>query len=205
MPKVTALFWDVGGVILSNGWDRDTRRAMARAFRLDEEDFENRHELVAGRFETGRMSLDRYLERTIFYAPRAFTPQDVTQYILAQSRALAGSLDLLARLAATRQYLLATLNNESRELNLHRIEKFGLRKYFSVFFSSCFLGVQKPDDDIYRLALEMTQRSPEETVFIDDRSLNVECARHCGMNAIQFHEAAQLERDLRGMGVVGIP
>ncbi len=205
MSKLTALFWDVGGVILSNGWDRDTRRAMVRTFQINEEEFEGRHELVVGRFETGRMPLDRYLERTIFYAPRAFTPDDVKQFMFAQSHAQPASLDLLARLAASGQYLLATLNNESRELNLFRIEKFGLRKYFNVFFSSCFLGVQKPEEEIFRLALEMTQRQPEEAIFIDDRALNVECARHCGLEALQFHQAEQLEQDLRALGVSAHP
>ncbi len=201
MVKVTALFWDVGGVILSNGWDRQQRRAMVERFQLDEAEFEERHELVASRFETGRMTLDHYLERAIFYNPRPFTPRDVREFIFAQSQPYLQTLRFLARLAATRQYLLATLNNESRELNLYRIAKFDLRKYFSIFFSSCFLGVQKPDEDIFRLALEMTQRRADEVIFIDDRQLNVECARNYGLLAIQFHHVEQLEKDLQALGV----
>ena len=201
MPKVTALFWDVGGVVLSNGWDRAARQAVTRQFGLDEAEFESRHELVVSRFETGRMSLDTYLARTVFYAPRAFSPEQVRQFMFAQSQPKPATLKFLAKLAGAGRYLLATLNNESRELNQYRIETFHLRKYFTVFFSSCFLGAQKPDEEIFRLALEMTQRRPDEVVFIDDRSLNVECARHCGLCGIQFQSVEQLEQELRRLGV----
>ncbi len=119
----------------------------------------------------------------------------------AQSEALPDSLALIARLAQARKVFLATLNNESRELNLHRIEKFGLRNYFSVFFSSCYLGVSKPHPEIYRLALDLSQRQPEECVFIDDRSLNLECARRLGLHTIQFLNAEQLESDLHTLGL----
>ncbi len=201
MAKITTLFCDVGGVILTNGWDRDERRRLAKKFGLDWDDFEDRHELVVSRFETGKMTLERYLERTIFYCPRSFKPEDVREFMFAQSEALPGTLDLLARLAQTGKYFLATLNNESRELNHSRIERFGLKKYFSAFFSSCFLGVKKPDEEIFRLALDLTQRSAAETVFIDDRDLNVHCARQAGLNAIRFESAEQIERELRALGV----
>ena len=119
----------------------------------------------------------------------------------AQSEALPGSLDVLGRLAKAGSVLLATLNNESRELNLYRIEKFGLRRYFSVFFSSCFLGVSKPHAEIYRRALDLSQRQPEECVFIDDRPLNLEGARRLGLHTLQFQNAGQMESDLRDLGV----
>jgi putative hydrolase of the HAD superfamily len=119
----------------------------------------------------------------------------------AQSEALPDSIALIGRLAQARKVFLATLNNESRELNLHRIEKFGLRSYFSAFFSSCYLGVSKPHPQIYRMALDISQRQPEECVFIDDRSLNLECARRLGIHTIQFLNAGQMESDLRTLGV----
>ena len=106
----------------------------------------------------------------------------------------------MGRIAQARQVFLATLNNESRELNLHRIEKFGLRNYFSVFFSSCYLGVSKPHPQIYQLALDLSQQPPQECVFIDDRSLNLECARRLGLHTIQFLNAEQMESDLRSLG-----
>lgn len=201
MAKITALFWDVGGVLLSNGWDHTARRRAVEKFKLDGEDFEDRHDLVISRFETGHLTLERYLERTIFYRSRNFSKEDFRDFMFAQSQAVEGSLDLVARLAHSGKYLLATLNNESRELNLHRIERFGLRKDFKVFFSSCFLGVKKPDDEIFRLALDLSQRAPEECIFIDDRALNLECAGRSGLHTLHFKNAAKLENDLRAAGL----
>jgi putative hydrolase of the HAD superfamily len=201
MAKIAALFWDVGGVLLTNGWDRRARESMARQFKLDWEDFEDRHELVVGRFETGRLSLDRYLERTIFCRPRDFGKDDFKACMFAQSKPVEGSLEIVARLARSGRYLLGTLNNESREINLYRIEHFGLRQYFSVFMSSCFLGVKKPEDEIFRLALDLSQHTPEECLFIDDRELNLECAARLGLQTVHFRNAAQLDRDLHSAGI----
>jgi putative hydrolase of the HAD superfamily len=202
MAKISALFWDVGGVLLSNGWDKPSRRKAVEKFGLDWEEFEDRHELVVTAFETGQIGLKEYLERTVFYRPRAFTQQDFKDFLFSLSEPCSESLDILARLAQSKVYLLAALNNESLDLNLYRINRFGLRNYFDVFFSSCFLGVKKPDEAIYRLALQITQRPPEECLFIDDRALNLECARNCvGMRTIHFHDPAQLQRELQELGI----
>lgn len=201
MPKIAAVFSDVGGVLLTNGWDRGARRSLVEQFGLDGEDFEDRHELVVTAFETGALDLDHYLQRTIFYRPHTFSRQDVKDFMFAQSQPFPESLGVMARLAQTHKYLLATLNNESRELNLYRIERFGLRSWFTAFFSSCFLGVKKPDEAIYKIAVEITQQVPEECVFIDDRGLNLESPHRLGMRTIQFQDAAQLERELRNAGV----
>lgn len=201
MAKITALFWDVGGVLLTNGWDRPARRRAVENFKLDWDGFEDRHELMVTRFETGRLTLDRYLDRTVFYCSRDFSKDEFREFMFAQSQPIEETLDLSGRLARAGQYLLATLNNESRELNLYRIEHFGLRKHFSLFISSCFLGVKKPDDEMFRLALDLSQRQPEECVFIDDRELNLECAGRSGLRTLRFHSAVQLESELRDAGV----
>lgn len=201
MAEVTALFFDVGGVLLSNGWDRAERTAASEKFKLDWKEFEDRHELVLHAFETGEMGLDEYLDRVIFYCPRSFSREEFANYIRAQSKELPGTMDVLRRLAATKMYLLCTLNNESRDMNAYRIQKFGLRRYFDVFLSSCYLGVRKPDEAIYRRALDITQRKGEECLFIDDRALNLECAAELGMRTIQFKDAAQLERELKGLNI----
>jgi putative hydrolase of the HAD superfamily len=198
---ITAIFSDVGGVLATNGWDRHSRHELAQQFKLDWDEFEDRHELVVTAFETGRLALDAYLDRTIFYRPREFTRDAIKSFMFEQSQPDESSMALLARLAATRKYFLATLNNESRELNLYRIERFALKKYFAVFFSSCFLGMKKPDEEIYIKALEISQRQGEECVFIDDRALNLDAPKRLGMQTIQFQNAAQLERDLRALGV----
>jgi putative hydrolase of the HAD superfamily len=196
-----ALFFDVGGVLLTNGWDRGARRRAAQHFNLDWEEFEDRHELVVSAFEKGQLGLEGYLERSVFYKPRSFTREAFKEFMFAQSQPFPDTLAVIQRLADSRKYLLGTLNNESVELNLYRIDRFNLRDYFDVFFSSCFLGVKKPDEAIYRLALQMTQCPPEEFVFIDDRPLNLECARALGIRTLQFQNASQLEQDLRQLGV----
>ncbi len=202
MDKISALFWDVGGVLLSNGWDEPSRRKAVEKFNLEREEFEDRHELVVTAFETGQIGLKEYLERTVFYRPRTFSQQDFKDYLFSLSQPCAETLAVLERLAQSKKYLLATLNNESLDLNQYRIERFGLRKYFNIFFSSCFLGVKKPDEAIYRLALQITQLPREECLFIDDRALNLECARNCvGMRTIYFQDPAQLQRELRELGI----
>ena len=201
MGEVTALFWDVGGVILSNGWDRAARAEAAKKFGLDWEDFQDRHELASPAFETGQITLDTYLQRTVFYRKRAFTREEFVAFMFAQSQEFPESRAILSALAQTRKYFLATINNEPRELNVRRIEQFNLRRDFEAFFSSCFVHIRKPDEAIYRLALEVTQRRPEECLFIDDRALNLECARQMGMRTIHFENAAQLRQDLQANGV----
>jgi putative hydrolase of the HAD superfamily len=181
--------------------DHGERARLVEHFGLEAGDFEDRHHMLSAAVDAGQLDLDQYLDRTIFYRPRSFSKQAVRDFICAQSETLPGSLDLMARVAQARKVFMATLNNESRELNLHRIEKFELRKYFSVFFSSCYLGVSKPNAQIYRLALDISQRQPEECVFIDDRPLNLECARRLGLHTIQFLNAGQLENDLRNLGL----
>jgi putative hydrolase of the HAD superfamily len=202
MSDVTALFWDVGGVILTNGWDRRSRAAAAKKFGIDWEEFEDRHDLAFPAFETGRITLDTYLQRTIFYRNRSFTREEFSDFISAQSAELPDSRAVLSDVAATGKYLLATINNEPLEINERRIREFNLRREFKAFFSSCYLGVRKPDEGIYKLALEVTQRDPEESLFIDDRELNLECAKQLGMRTIHFQTAAQLRQELAANGVL---
>jgi putative hydrolase of the HAD superfamily len=202
MAKINTLFWDNGGVILTNGWDRNSRRAVVEKFKLDWADFEDRHELMLNAFETGRATIDEYLRRTVFYRERPFTPDDFKKFMFEQSQPFPESLEFLGKLAQTRAYLMASLNNESREINEYRIRTFHLRDYFQAFFSSCYLGVRKPEEQIYRLALEIAQREPEECILIDDRGLNLECAREIGMHTIQFKNVDQLRQDLVQQGIV---
>jgi putative hydrolase of the HAD superfamily len=201
MPDIKVLLFDVGGVLLTNGWDRDARRLACERFGLDWEDFQDRHEFVARAFEIGKLTITEYLRRTVFYRSRPFTEAEFVDFMKAQSEAMPDSLALLADLAASGEYVLATLNNESRELNDHRIETFGLREYFSVFMSSCYLGMKKPEEDIYRVAVDITQHRPEQCLFIDDRQLNLECAERAGIQSVHFKNADQLRTSLRELGV----
>jgi putative hydrolase of the HAD superfamily len=201
MAKAKVLFWDNGGVILTNGWDRGSRHKAVETFNLDWADFEDRHELMLNAFECGQASLDEYLRRTVFYRERAFTSEEFKQFMFEQSQPYPEPLAFLGQLAKSKRYILAALNNESLEINEYRIQKFHLRDYFEAFFSSCYLGVRKPNRGIYSLALKITHRDPEECVLIDDRGLNLECAREMGMHTIQFAELSQLKRDLASLGV----
>jgi putative hydrolase of the HAD superfamily len=201
MAGIEMLFWDNGGVILSNGWDRRSRRKAVEHFHLDWEDFADRHELMLNAFETGEATLEQYLQRTVFYRPRPFTIEEFKSFMFEQSQPFPESLDFLAQLARGRRCSMAALNNESREINEYRINQFRLRDYFESFFSSCYLGLRKPDAEIYRRVLAITQRKPETCVMIDDRDLNLECARELGMQTIQFQNVAQLRRDLARLGI----
>lgn len=201
VAEITTLFCDIGGVVLTNGWDRHARRNCVESFGLDWEEFADRHEFVAHDFEVGRIDLEQYLLRTVFYRERPFPTSKFVAAMKAESQPLEGTLDLLADVA-TSGCLMVTLNNESLELNEHRINAFGLRNYFSAFLSSCYLGVKKPEPEIYRLALQITQRRGDECLFIDDRSLNLECARDEGLDGLQFTGADQLRRQLHDVGLL---
>ncbi|MFP4438321.1 MAG: HAD family hydrolase [Chloroflexaceae bacterium] len=201
MGAVTTLFFDLGGVCLSNGWDREQRRVITDNFGLNYDTFDRRHRQVVDTLERGQLTLHEYLQWTMFYEARPFTIDEVTSEILALSTPFPETLELVTALRKTNTYLLATINNESRELNEYRIRQFNLRSLFTAFFSSCYFGMLKPQPDHYRRALEITQRSVEECLYIDDRPMNVEVARILGMHAIQFIDAGQLETDLRAAGV----
>ncbi len=201
MPNVEALFWDNGGVVLTNGWDRGARKRAVEKFHLDWEDFADRHELMLDAFETGQATLDQYLQRTVFYRQREFTPEAFKAFMFEQSQPFPEALQFLGEIAASRKFTMAALNNESKEINEYRISQFKLRDYFEVFFSSCYLGVRKPDIKIYQRVLEITQREPSKCVMIDDRELNLECARELGLQTIQVKNLAQMKADLARMGV----
>jgi putative hydrolase of the HAD superfamily len=201
VPEIHAIFWDVGGVLLTNAWDHTERMAALEHFRLDEEEFHSRHEMVVSSFERGKITLDEYLDRTVFYRNRSFTRDEFRDYMFSLSRPMLEDLAFARALAESGKYFMATINNESRELNLHRIEKYGLREIFRLFVSSCFVGLRKPESGIYRLAIEITQINPEECCFIDDRALNLECAAKLGMRTIQMQTLDQLRSELANLGV----
>jgi len=201
LPAIRALFWDVGGVLLTNAWDRVQRLAALEHFHLDEEEFHDRHEMVVSSFERGKITLDEYLDRTVFYRARPFTRDEFREFMFSLSQPIPEVIAFAQTLADSGRYFLGTINNESRELNYYRIEKCGLRKIFRLFVSSCFVGFRKPERDIYRLALELTQIPAAGCCFIDDRQLNLECAVKLGMHAIEMRGVRALREDLAKLGV----
>jgi len=201
LPQIRAIFWDVGGVLMTNAWDHTQRMAAMEHFRLDEEEFHDRHEMLVSSFERGKITLEEYLDRTIFYRTRSFTRSAFREYMFSLSQPFPEVLEFARALTGSGKYFMGTINNESRELNLDRIAKCGLREIFQVFVSSCFVGLRKPESDIYRLALEITQIAPEDSCFIDDRALNLESAAKMGMATIRMQTIEQLQSDLGKLGV----
>ncbi len=201
MRELTTLFWDIGGVNLTNGWDRASRREAAELFHMDWEDFQDRHDLSFPAFETGAITLDQYLDRTVFCRPQRFTREEFTAFMFAQSREYPETRAILVNVAKSGRYLLAAINNEPRELNEYRIEVFQLRRDFSLFFSSCYVGLRKPDEALYRLALEVTQRPAEQCLLIDDRPLNLENPQKLGMQTVHYQNPAQLRAELERNGI----
>jgi putative hydrolase of the HAD superfamily len=203
LSAIRAIYWDVGGVLLTNAWDHNERQDALEHFHLrkEEKEFQARHELVVSSFERGKLTLDEYLNHTVFYRDRPYTPAEFRDYMFSLSKPKADVLDFARSLAESGRYFMGTINNESRELNLYRIDKFKLRGIFRLFVSSCFVGLRKPEDGIYRLALEITQIEPTNCCFIDDRGANLEPAAALGMHTIQMQNPEQLRSELEEMGV----
>ena len=193
--SITHVFFDIGGVLGTNGWDREQRLRAIQRFDLDPE-FECRHEELAGDWENGRLTLAEYLESAVFFTPRPFTPGEFTAFMFAQSEPYVDTIAVARRVAARGDTVLMTLNNESEELNLHRIRTFGLRDIFSAFFSSCWLGVRKPSRPIFERALNIAQVAADDVLFVDDREQNLVPARALGFNTHHYTGAALLEREL---------
>jgi putative hydrolase of the HAD superfamily len=168
---------------------------------LDFAEFEARHALANPGWERGEMSLEEYLEQTIFYSERKFSLKEFEDFIYAQSQALPESLEFVRKVARSGRYLMAAINNEAAEINAYRIQQFGLRDIFAAFFSSCYVGMRKPDVGIYQMALRVMQRGGDECIFVDDRPENVKGAVSAGLNGIQFQNVAQLSAEFKGLGL----
>lgn len=201
--NIDLVLFDIGGVLGSNGWDREQRAQATAHFGLDAEDFQSRHEETIGDLESGRITLDEYLDVTIFCAKRAFTREEFKAFMFAQSEPWPESVAVARDVASRGGVRMATLNNESAELNVYRIAAFGLRSVFPTFFSSCWMGVRKPTQAIYTRVLGMTQADPARTVFIDDREQNLGPAHALGVTTVLFRGAAKLRAELGGLGLLG--
>ena len=181
------ILFDVGGVMLTNGWDHKERKVVIEQFNLDREAFEARHEKPNDAWERDTITISEYLKETVFYEPRSFTEADFLEAMKAVSVPIpATAIPVLKDLAATGKYLIGTLNNESRYLHEYRMAKYGITPYLDLQLCSAYLGMRKPDADIYRRAIDIVGRPASRILFIDDRAGNAEAARSAGMTAIQF-------------------
>lgn len=194
------VLFDLGGVVLTNGWDHVSRGRAAAAFALDE-GFEARHAAHAVDLDTARLTLDAYLDRVVFDRPRPFTREAFVAFMQAESQPYPETLAVLDKVVATRRYAVFAVNNESRELNAHRIATFGLARRFHGFLSSCYLGIAKPDPLIYERVLEILHAPAGCCAFVDDRPVNVAPANALGMRTIHHTSADSTREALRAAGV----
>lgn len=201
MSSIKTIFFDIGGVCLTNGWDHISREKSTKHFSLDYEELEKRHMKVFKQFEKGQITIDEYLNTILFYEKREFTKQDYIDFMYSQSEPIDSTLQILEKLKARNEYKIASINNESRELNNYRIKKFNLDKYFNCFFSSCYLGTRKPEPEIFKKALNVSHTEQSESLFIDDREENYRTALAVGMNAILIEDVKELEHKLTEMKI----
>jgi putative hydrolase of the HAD superfamily len=199
VQSIQVLFWDVGGVLLTNAWDHAERERAFAKFSLTKEDFEHRHKEVVADFEQGKLSLDDYLAQVVFYQTRSFSRDEFKKFMFSLSQPKPEVLEF-ARALSTR-YVMGTINNESCELNEYRIQQFGLREIFDLFVSSCYVGLRKPGEQIFRLALNLIQKNPDQCCFIDDRPENLAGAAKAGMQTVLMQNPEQLKRSLQDLGI----
>jgi putative hydrolase of the HAD superfamily len=200
-PPISALFLDVGGVLLTNGWDQRARKLAAETFRLDFAEMDHRHHLTYDTYEAGKLSLDEYLKRVVFHSPRSFSVEEFKAFMYAQSQPYPDMIALVRNLKKRNRLKIAVVSNEGRELTVYRIGTFKLGEFVDFFISSCFVHFRKPDQDIYRMALDIAQVSPSQMVYIDDRAMFVEVAQGMGLRGIIHTDRASTESSLKNLGL----
>ncbi len=199
MAPITTLFVDIGGVLLSNGWDHHARERAAAEFKLDYAEMDARHRAVFASYEEGKVTLDAYLDWTVFHEERAFSRDDVREFMFAQSEPHLDMIALVAKLKGQHRLRVVVVSNEARELNAHRIAKFKLGEFVDAFVSSCFVGIRKPDADIFRIALDITQVAAERVLYIENTAMFVEVASRLGIRSILHTDYASTCRQLTAL------
>jgi len=200
--QITHLFLDIGNVILTNGWDRKMRRKAVELFGLDYEEMDERHHLTFDTYEEGKLSLDDYLYRLVFYEKRSFTPEIFKAFMFSQSQPFPEMIDLIRQLKARYGLKIATVSNEGRELTTYRIATFKLNEFVDFFISSCFVHYRKPDPDIFQIALDIAQVKPSRVAYIEDRDMFVDIAQGLGMQGIHHSDYASTQEALSKLGLV---
>jgi len=196
-----ALFLDVGGVLLTNGWDRRMRKKAAETFHLDQEEMDERHHLTFDTYELGKLTLDEYLNRMVFYEERSFSREEFKAFMFAQSQPFDQMIDLVRNLKKTYGLKVAVVSNEGRELTTYRIQKFGLAELVDFFIASSFVHFRKPDADIYRIALDVAQVPIEQVLYIEDRLMFVEVAQGLGIRSIHHSRFESTRAQLGSYGL----
>ena len=184
IAPITTLFLDIGGVLLTDGWDHHARKRAATNFKLELAEMEDRHHLTFDTYEEGKLTLEEYLGRVVFYQKRPFTRAQFRRFMFAQSKPCPEMIKLVARLKVRHGLKIAVVSNEGRELNAYRIRKFKLDGFVDSFISSCFVHVRKPDADIFRLGLDIAQTPARQVVYIENTPMFVQVAEGLGIRSI---------------------
>ncbi|MGO9566361.1 MAG: HAD family hydrolase [Desulfomonilaceae bacterium] len=200
-PRINTLFLDIGGVLLTNGWGRNARARAAEKFHLDQDEFSERHHMTFDTYEEGKLTLDEYLNRVVFYQPQPFTIQDFKKFMFDQSQPIEAMIVLICRLKNHYGLKTIVVSNEGRELNEYRIKEFRLYEFIDAFISSCFVHFRKPDEDIFRIALDISQAHPGEVAYLDDRKMFVEVAQSLGIQGIHHTGYESTLAALQDMGL----
>jgi putative hydrolase of the HAD superfamily len=182
--SITALFLDIGGVLLTNGWGHESRKLAAKVFGLDLNEMEDRHHLTFDTYELGKLTIEEYLSRVVFYEERPFTPAQFRKFMFAQSKPYPTMIELVRGLKARYGLKIVVVSNEARDLNSHRIRKFKLDGFVDCFISSCFVHLRKPDADIFRVALDIAQVPANQVVYIENLLMFVQVAEDLGIRGI---------------------
>ncbi|HUH96679.1 MAG TPA: HAD family phosphatase [Anaerolineales bacterium] len=201
VSSITTLFLDIGGVLLTNGWDHGIRTRAADQFGLDREEMNERHHLTFDTYEAGKLSLDEYLDRVVFYEQRPFSRDEFKAFMYAQSRPFSDMIELMRALKARYGLQVAAVSNEGRELTVYRVGQFQLGSFIDFFVSSCFVHYRKPDEDMYRIALDIAQARAEQVVYIDDRAMFVEVAQGLGIRGIVHRDYQTTRKTLEAFGL----
>ncbi|TMI89005.1 MAG: HAD family phosphatase [Bacteroidetes bacterium] len=183
--SVNTIFTDIGGVLLTNGWDRGSRRRAIDLFKLDPEETEERHHLTFDTYEEGKITQDEYLDRVVFYKKRSFSRKQFRQFMYNQSKPFPEMLTLLSHLKKKCGFRVAVVSNEGRELAEYRIRQFKLNALADFFIVSSFVHFRKPDKDIFLIALDTAQVKPQEVVYIEDRPMFVQVAETLGIRGLR--------------------
>ncbi|MFI5162559.1 MAG: HAD family hydrolase [Sphingobacteriales bacterium] len=179
------LFFDIGGVLLTNGWGRDSRKEAAEKFGLDYDEVNELHNFIFNVYEIGSITLDEYLDTVVFNHPREFTREDFKDFMYSRSKELPGTLKWIKEWRKDCGFRIISINNEGKELNDYRVKKFKLHDCFDAFVSSCEVNMRKPDPGIFNLAMGIAQVLPQQCVYFDDRIMFVNAAQKLGIRAFQ--------------------
>ena len=198
---ITTLFVDVGGVLLTNGWDHLARKRAAKHFKLNWAEMDERHRLVFETHEEGKLSFEEYLGWVVFFEKRPFTRSQFRDFMFSESQPYPKMLELVAQLKTQHRLKVVVISNESREINAYRIRTFGLDQLVDTFISSCFVGMRKPDIEIFRLALDLAQTAPERAVFIDNTPMFVQIAERLGMRTIHHLDYESTRANFTSLGL----